>query len=142
MSDQQAPILVTEPPEPAVEVYDCTTSEEANTIISSVPVNSIANTTADICDSDLYRTHVIHYFDTHMNNDIMALPQEQKEKMFQMFHDYADVLNAIFHKGIPILEFIVYGDQWYSAKADPHDGINWDFDCEIVKQYKEWLLKK
>lgn len=89
-----------------------------------------------------YLKHVIHFFDTHMSGNILNLDQADKDRYFQLMHDYSDILEKIWHKGIPIIEHIVYGDQWYSAKKDPHDGINWDHDCQIVKEYKEWLDRK
>lgn len=95
-----------------------------------------------VTDVELYRKHVVHYFDTQMNSDILNLSDDDKSQLFQMFKDHANILIQIFHKGIPILEYIVYGDQWKSAKENDHDGINWDYDCEIVKQYKAWLASK
>ena len=95
-----------------------------------------------IDDVDLYRKHVVYYFDTQMNHDILSLSGEDQNRMFQMFTDYADVLVKIFHKGIPILEHIAHDDQWKSAKENTHPGIDWEHDCEIVKQYKIWLFNK
>jgi hypothetical protein len=91
---------------------------------------------------ELYRKHIVHYFDTQMNADILNLSAEDKAKFFQMVTDYADIMAKVFHKGIPIIEHVLYGDQWYSAKQDPHEGINWDYDCPMVKEYKEWLVTK
>jgi hypothetical protein len=102
----------------------------------------MTTTPITIDDPELYRTHVIHYFDTQMNSDILNLSQADQEKFFQMVTDYADIFDKVFHKGIPIVEYVLYGDQWYSAKKDPHDGINWDYDCPMVKSYKEWIANK
>lgn len=93
-------------------------------------------------DVELYRKHVIYYFDNQMGADMLNLPEDKKDRMFQMLHDYADILEAIFHDGIPILEHIVYGDEYYTAKQNPHDGIDWDHECEIVKEYKAWKASK
>jgi len=93
-------------------------------------------------DIALYRQHVIYYFDTQLNNDILNLSQVDKERFFAVMKDNADLFTKIFHKGSPLLEFIVYGDQWYSAKQNPHAGIDWDYDCELVRQYKAWLQAK
>ena len=95
-----------------------------------------------IQDTELYRQHVIYYFDTQLNSDMLNLSIQDKYKMFQMYHDYADVLVKIFHKGIPILEYIAYGDEWHSAKLDPHDGIDWDYKCPLLEEYKSWLSSK
>ena len=95
-----------------------------------------------IDDVDLYRKHVIYYFDNQMGSDMLNLPADKKDRMFQMLHDYADILEAIFHDGIPILEHIVHGDEFYSAKKKSHEGIDWNHQCEFVKQYEAWKLKK
>jgi hypothetical protein len=93
-------------------------------------------------DIALYNQHVVHYFDTQLNSDIQNLDPKDKERLFLVMKDNADIFAKIFHKGMPLIEFIVYGDQWYSAKQNPHGGINWDYDCELVKQYKVWLQSK
>lgn len=86
---------------------------------------------------DKYREAVVHYFDNQMNRDILLLPKEDKERMFQMLQDYADVLEKIFHPGIPILEHILE-KRWAAANANPHAGINYDHDCPIIREYEEW----
>jgi hypothetical protein len=91
---------------------------------------------------ELYRKHIVHYFDTQMNSDILSLSAEDKSRFFQMVTDYADIFDKIFHKGIPIVEYCLYGDQWYSAKQNPHEGINWDYDCPMVAEYKVWAKNK
>jgi len=85
-----------------------------------------------------YRKHVIYYFDTQLKNDILNLPDEDKFRFFEMAEKYADIFMKIFHRGNNLFEYILYGDEQYFAKQNPHDGINWDYRCEIVKQYKEW----
>jgi hypothetical protein len=91
-------------------------------------------------EADLYRQHVVHYFDSQMNRDIFNLGEEDKIRFFQMVEQYADIFAKIFHKGIPIVEHILYGDEFYSAKADPHDGIDWT-PSWMVKEYIEWKEK-
>lgn len=84
-----------------------------------------------------YRECVVHYFDNQMNRDILMLQGEDKNRMFQMLHDYADILEKILHDGIPILEHI-QDKRWSAANANPHTGINWDHDCPIIREYEEW----
>lgn len=91
---------------------------------------------------ELYRKHIVHYFDTQMNADILNLSPEDTVRFFQMVTDYADIFAKIFHKGIPIVEYVLYGDEQYSAKQDPHDGIRWDYRCPMVAAYKEWQANK
>ena len=86
---------------------------------------------------DKYRQLVVHYFDNQMNYDIMMLQGEDKNRMFQMLHDYADVLEKILHNGIPILEYI-QDKSWAAANKNPHTGINWEYSCPIIAEYKIW----
>jgi hypothetical protein len=86
---------------------------------------------------DAYRDFVVHYFDNQMNRDILMLPQSDKDRLFQMLTDYADVLEKIFHPGVPILEHIL-GKRWAAAQANPHPGINYDYDCPIIREYETW----
>lgn len=92
-------------------------------------------------DIELYRDHVKYYFDTQMNSDILNLPQAEKERFFQMMTDYADIFEMIFHKGIPIIEHILE-KRWEAANNDPHEGIDWDHECEIINQYEQWKQNK
>jgi hypothetical protein len=88
-----------------------------------------------------YRECVVHYFDNQMNRDILMMQGEDKERMFQMLNDYADILEKIFHDGIPILEHI-QDKRWSAAHANPHTGINWDHDCPIIREYEEWKARR
>jgi hypothetical protein len=90
----------------------------------------------------LYRKHVIHYFDSQLKNDILNLSPEDKSRFFQMADEYADIFMKLFHKGNNLFEYIIYGDEQYFAKQEPHDGINWEYECDIVKEYKEWKKSK
>ena len=100
-------------------------------------MSDIIDNTNQIDDIDLYRKHVVHYFDNQINNDILNLAEADKIRFYQMLEQYADLFDKIFHKGIPIVEHILYGDQFKSAKEDPHDGIDYT-ECEIVKDYENW----
>ena len=92
-------------------------------------------------DVDKYREYVVHYFDNQMNRDILMMQGEDKERMFQMLNDYADILEKLFHDGIPILEHI-QDKRWSAAHANPHTGINWDHDCPIIREYEEWKARR
>ena len=92
-------------------------------------------------NQDLYREHIVHYFDNQMNRDIMMLAQPDKEAMFQMFKDYAWVLEKIFHPGIPIIEHVLE-KRWEAAKANPHPGIDYAHQCPIIQEYDQWQAKK
>ena len=104
-------------------------------------MSDIIDNTNQIDDVDLYRKHIVHYFDNQINYDILNLEESDKIRFYQMLDQYADLFDKIFHKGIPIVEHILYGDQFKSAKEDPHDGIDYT-ECEIVKDYENWKNPK
>jgi phosphoglucomutase len=88
-----------------------------------------------------YRKHIVHFFDKQLGNDILNLSPEDKCRCFQMIQDYADILEKLFHPGIDILEH-VQGKRFAAAKADPHEGINWEYDCPIIREYDAWKASK
>ena len=100
-------------------------------------MSDIIDNTNTITDVELYRKHIVHYFDNQINSDILNLIESDKIRFYQMLEQYADLFESIFHKGIPIVEHILHGDQFKSAKEDQHDGIDWT-ECEIVKDYEQW----
>ena len=89
----------------------------------NIPLPSEADLNHDgvisVEEAELYRQHIVHYFDNQMNRDILNLSQEDKIRFYQMLDQYADLFEKIFHKGIPIVEHILHGDQFKSAKEDP-----------------------
>jgi len=104
-------------------------------------MSDIIDNTNIIDDVELYRKHIVHYFDNQINSDILNLVESDKIRFYQMLEQYSDLFEKIFHKGIPIVEHILHNDQFKSAKDDPHDGINWT-ECEIVKDYEQWKSTK
>lgn len=111
----EPPVIIEEPPLPTPTVY--------------------ANVAPD--EVDHYRECVVHYFDNQMNKDILRLEGQDRERMFQMLNDYADILEKIFHDGIPILEYI-QDKSWAAAHKNPHTGIDWEYSCPIIAEYKKW----
>ena len=98
----------------------------------------ISVTETDGVLNEMKRLHVKQHFDTDINGRILNLPIAGKNKLFQMLHDYADVLSFIFPRhGFPIVEHIL-GKPWDAATNNPHPGIDRDYNCEIIAQYEEW----
>lgn len=94
-----------------------------------------------ITDPDLYREHIVYFFDTQIPLDITNMSDEDKFKVFQMMTDYAPQLSKLFHAGVDILEHI-QGKRFADAKTNPHEGIDYGYDCPIIKQYDEWKAKQ
>ena len=82
-------------------------------------------------DTDLYRQHVVHYFDNQMGKDILNLSAEDKHLFFSMMQQYAGVLQKIFHPGVPLIEHIL-GNSWNASEG------NLDAANEMIAQYEAW----
>jgi len=87
----------------------------------------------------IYSKCVTHWFDTDFNGELMSLSETDRRRFYQMVTDYPDIFIRIFPKGGPLFEYVYYGDEWYSAKRDNHEGIDWDYDCAMVAEYKKWF---
>ena len=96
-----------------------------------------ANVTEQI-HHDMMLLHVRYFFDTLVNKRILNLSPEDKDKAFRMFKDYADILDKmITASGFPIIEHIL-GKPWDAAMKNPHPGIDFDYNCQIIEQYDAW----
>ena len=62
-------------------------------------------------DSELYLEHVDYYFDTQLASNIMALSEHDKDRMYEMLTEYADVFSKAFGPKIPLVEHIL-GHPW------------------------------
>lgn len=82
-------------------------------------------------DTDLYRQHVIHYFDNQMGKDILNLSETDKYLFFSMMNQYASVLQKVFHPGVPLIEHIL-GNPWNASEG------NLDAANEMIAQYEAW----
>lgn len=89
---------------------------------------------------DLYRKHATHYLDIEIPSKMLGLAESDRDRAMQMLHDYADILEKLFVPGIDILEHI-QGKRFAAAQASPHEGIDYQYDCPIIKAYDEWKTK-
>jgi len=81
-------------------------------------------------DTELYRQHVIHFFDTQLGHDIVTMSPDKKVKLFKMLSEYSDVLREVLHEGIPLIEHVL-GNSW---------NMNGDVTQahEMIRQYEAW----
>lgn len=107
----------------------------------SVPPPAPPEDKTILTELEIFHAHVRLYFDDHVGAAILALPQEDKERCFKMLEDYADIFDTIFVPGLDIIEHIL-GKRWAAAQANPHDGINYDYDCPIIREWDEWKAKQ
>lgn len=79
---------------------------------------------------ELYRQHVVHYFDTQLMSDIASLPENEKERAFEMLHDYSDILMKIFHEGHGVIQHIAARENVYPDSPDL-----------LIREYDAWRMK-
>ena len=89
---------------------------------------------------DQYNDCIKYFLDTEVNGILFNLSPEQKNQFFQMITDYSPLLDTLFFlKGAPFTNFVRYGNEFYEALSEPHNGI--DFTPSwIVAEYKQWLV--
>lgn len=85
--------------------------------------------------------HLQYHYDATFNGKILELTPENKARFFQMIHDYADLWEILVPPGSPFVENAL-GKLGQAARDNPHDGIDWEYECPIVKEYDEWLASK
>jgi len=85
----------------------------------------------NIENTELYRSHIVHYFDEQLGRDIVNLSTADRNRLFQMITDYADLLRTLFHEGIPIIEHVL-GNAWNVDSGELQHAN------EMIRQYEEW----
>lgn len=88
---------------------------------------------------DQYNDCIKYFLDNEVNAIIFNLTADEKDQFFKMITDFPALLNTLFFlKGAPFTNFVMYGNEFYEALKDPHDGIDYT-PSWIVTEYKEWL---
>lgn len=88
---------------------------------------------------DQYNDCIKYFLDHELNHIIFNLTPDEKDQFFKMITEFPALLNTLFFlKGAPFTNFVMYGNEFYEALKDPHDGIDYT-PSWIVAEYKEWL---
>lgn len=91
--------------------------------------------------ADQYNDCIKYFLDNEINGIISNLTPEEKDQFFDMITQFPALLNTLFFlKGAPFTNYVMYGNEFYEALKDPHDGIDYT-PSWIVAEYKEWLVK-
>jgi hypothetical protein len=90
---------------------------------------------------DQYNDCVKYFLDTEVNAIIKGLTPNEKDQFFEMHYKFPQLLDKLFYlKGAPFTNFVIYGNEFYDALKDHHEGI--DFTPSwIVAEFKEWMTK-
>jgi hypothetical protein len=69
---------------------------------------------------------------------VFNLTKEELDSFFEMCYKYPALITKVFLlPGDALINYILYGNQFYDALKSPHDGINYT-PSYIVEQYKKW----
>jgi hypothetical protein len=85
-----------------------------------------------------YNKYVKYFLDNEIGAIVYNLNQEELNSFFEMCHRYPTVIAKVFlMPGDALINYIVYGHEFYEALKNPHAGIDYT-PSEIVKLYKNW----
>ena len=89
-----------------------------------------------------YKINIKYYLDSEVSARIATLHPDELESFFEMAHVYHSLYAKIYlMPGDALVNYIVYGHEFYEALKDPHEGIDYT-PSYIVHKYKEWAERK
>jgi hypothetical protein len=89
-------------------------------------------------DPDQYNRHVKYFLDNEVSAIVYNLNPDEFNSFFEMCHRYPALLTKLFLlPGDPLMNYIMYGNEFYDALKNPHEGIDYT-PSYIVFKYKEW----
>jgi hypothetical protein len=101
-------------------------------------MSDILKNQPDNFDAVQYNKYVKYFLDNEIGAIIYNLNQEELNSFFDMCYRYPAVIAKVFlMPGDALINYIVYGHEFYEALKDPHEGIDYT-PSEIVKLYKTW----
>jgi hypothetical protein len=93
-------------------------------------------------DAEDYNRYVKYFLDTEVSAIVFNFGQEELDSFFEMCRDYPALLEKLFLlPGDPLINYIKYGNEFYDALKNPHDGIDYT-PSPIVIQYKQWATAR
>lgn len=97
-------------------------------------------------DSELYTEHIDYFFDVQVGSTIMAFSEEDKNRLYEMLTEYADVFKKAIAVKIPLVEHIL-GNPWPPVEIaeDPekqHIHCGTIDDCQIIADYETWKASR
>ena len=101
-------------------------------------MSTILTKQPDNFDPIEYNKYVKYFLDNEIGAIVYNLNQEELNSFFDMCYRYPTVIAKVFlMPGDALINYIVYGHEFYEALKDPHEGIDYT-PSEIVKLYKTW----
>ena len=89
-----------------------------------------------------YNNNIKYFLDSEVAATFTTLTQAELESFFEMAQKYHAVFAKVYLlPGDPLINYIMYGNEFYDALKDPHAGIDYT-PSWVVAKYKEWAAKK
>lgn len=99
---------------------------------------SVTSNQPEDFDPDQYNRHVKYFLDNEVSGIVFNLSPAERNSFFEMCHRYPALLDKVFLlPGDPLINYIMYGHEFYDALKNPHEGIDYT-PSPIVAQYREW----
>jgi hypothetical protein len=93
-------------------------------------------------DAEDYNRYVKYFLDTEVGGIVFNLEEDERNSFFEMCHRYPVILDKVFLlPGDPLMNYIMYGHEFYDALKNPHAGIDFS-PSYIVAQYREWATSR
>ncbi len=91
--------------------------------------------------------HIHHWLSTVVYNKIINLPQDDKDRYFQMITDYGDLFEHILNDDNNVIYEYIKGNPNPWAKLEAHaekSGMIIDYErpAQLIKEYQEWRTRK
>lgn len=89
-----------------------------------------------------YNDNIKYFLDSEVSATIASLTPAELDQFFEMAEKYHLLFAKIYlMEGDALVNYIVYGNEFYEALKKPHAGIDYT-PSVIVQKYKEWAAKK
>ena len=99
---------------------------------------SVTSQQPDGFDPDQYNRYIKYFLDNEVSGIVFNLSTDERNRFFEMCFRYPDLVAKVFLlPGDPLINYIMYGNEFYEALKNPHAGIDYT-PSPIVKQYREW----
>lgn len=93
-------------------------------------------------DAEDYNRYVKYFLDTEVGAIVFNLDKDELDSFFEMCYTYPAIVEKVFLlPGDPLINYIMYGNEFYDALKNPHDGIDYT-PSPIVTQYREWATAR
>jgi hypothetical protein len=89
-------------------------------------------------NDDDYNKYIKYYLDTEIGGIVYNLTKDELDSFFEMCNRYPEIISKVFlMPGDALINYIVYGHEFYEALKDPHAGIDYT-PSHVVQLYREW----